>query len=303
MSEVMELAVGSLTHSARSRASAVIELCKPRVSAMVLAATAVGFFMALSSPLDLRLSLLLFNTVVGTALVAAGANAINQYMEADFDARMERTASRPIPSGRLSRGEALAFGLSSAVFGVAGLWALTGLVPAMVAATTFVTYVSAYTPLKRVTPLCVFVGAVPGALPPVIGWTAAGGTLDVGAFLLFSIVYFWQLPHFAAIAWQHREDYARGGYPMLAVLDGDGSRTMLHVVTHSVGLVSASVLPFVVGIAGSTYAVGAVLLGLAFFGSGCIFLSQKTPRAARIHVLASVVYLPLLLGLMLFDRV
>jgi protoheme IX farnesyltransferase len=157
--------------------------------------------------------------------------------------------------------------------------------------------------MKRRTSACVLVGAIPGALPPVIGWAAGAGELSVGAWMLFGIVFFWQLPHFAAIAWQYREDYARAGYPMLAVVDRDGTRTNLHVVTHTVALLAVSLLPSIYRLTGPAYAVGAVVLGLAFLATGVWFLSHKSNSTARLHVIASIIYLPLLLALMMIDKV
>ena len=170
------------------------------------------------------------------------------------------------------------------------------------AAVTFLSYVFVYTPLKRTTSMCVLVGAIPGALPPVIGWAAATGGVSLGGWLLFAIVYFWQLPHFAAIAWKYREDYARAGYPMLSVIDPDGTRTNLHVVTHTVALIVASLLPALYGVSGVVYGAGAVLLGIAFLVCGIRFLANKTRESARWHVLASIVYLPVLLTLLLLDK-
>jgi protoheme IX farnesyltransferase len=285
------------------RAAAYLELCKPRIGALVLVATCVGYYVSVPAPeASVSWALRLLWTLMGTGLVAVGANALNQVLEAEFDALMPRTAARPLPSGRMTSFEALVFGAGAAFLGTLLLAILVNWLSAAVAAATFVSYVFLYTPLKRVTPLCVFVGAVPGALPPVIGWTAGAGSLDKGAVLLFAIVFFWQLPHFAAIAWQYREDYARGGYPMLAVVDPDGRRTQLHLITHTVGLLVVSLFPAMSGMAGMVYGIAAAGLGLAFLLSGVVFLARMTREAARLHVLASVAYLPLLLAVMMLDK-
>jgi protoheme IX farnesyltransferase len=286
-----------------SRALAYLELSKPRIGAMVLVAACVGYYVSVPSPeASLAWALRLLWMLVGTGLVAVGANALNQLLEVEHDAQMVRTAGRPLPSGRLSGREALVFGLGTALVGACILALLVNWLSASVAALTFLSYVFVYTPLKRVTPLCVFIGAVPGALPPVIGWTAGSGSVGRGAVLLFAILFFWQLPHFAAIAWQYREDYARGGYPMLPVVDPDGRRTQLHLITHTVGLLVVSLFPAMSGMAGPLYAVAAVSLGFAFLLSGIVFLSKLTREAARLHVLASVTYLPLLLAVMMVDK-
>ena len=227
---------------------------------------------------------------------------MNQFLEAEFDGQMLRTQDRPLPSGRLSRAEALAFGVAIAATGLLYLALQVNALCSLLGGLTLASYVFVYTPMKRRTPLCVYIGAVPGALPPVIGWAAGGGSLSMEAWLLFAILFFWQLPHFAAIAWQYRDDYARGGYPMLSVMDRDGLRTSLHVITHSVGLLVMSVLPVVAGLNGAVYGVGAMMLGVAFLACGVVFVARKTPQVARLHVLASVTYLPLLFGLMMIDR-
>jgi protoheme IX farnesyltransferase len=302
MSDVLELQSGAaVRRTARASASAFVELAKPRIVGLVAVVTGMGFCIGATQTgavVDLSD---LFHVLLGTALIGAAANALNQYLEQEYDALMVRTQQRPLPSGRLSELEALAFGASLAVLGAGYLALNVNALCGTVAALTLLSYVFVYTPLKRHTPLCVYVGAVPGALPPVIGWSAATGTIDRGAWILFAILYLWQLPHFAAIAWQYREDYARGGFPMLAVLDRDGRRTNLHVVTHTAALLTVSLLPVPAGISGGLYAVGAVLLGSAFLACGVWFLLRKTVARARFHVLASVAYLPLLLGLMMID--
>ena len=284
------------------RVGAYLELTKTRIIGLVLVVVAVGFFLSLRTQADWAAVALLLHTMLGTALVAGGANALNQYLETDYDGQMVRTQDRPLPSGRLCRAEALAFGVGIAVTGMLYLALQVNLLCALLAGLTLTSYVFLYTPMKRRTPLCVYIGAVPGALPPVIGWAAGGGTLSMEAWLLFAILFFWQLPHFAAIAWQYRDDYARAGYPMLSVIDRDGVRTTLHVITHSVGLLAMSVLPVFAGLNGVVYGIGAVTLGVAFLACGAWFVVRKTASVARFHVVASVTYLPLLFALMMIDR-
>lgn len=287
----------------RTRAAAYLELTKPRIAVMVLVVSAVGFLLALPAEAGFSAAFVFVHTLVAIALVSGGANAINEYLEADYDRLMRRTEDRPIPSGRLSAGEALRFGVVTAVLGVLGLVVFVNVRAGLVAAVTVGIYVFVYTPLKRKSWSSVFAGAVAGAMPPVIGWTAAGGTLGLEASLLFSIVFFWQLPHFAAIAWLYRDDYAAAGYPVLPVVDPEGTRTDLHMMTHSLGLLVASLLPAIYGFAGPTYLVGAVVLGTAFLLVGVYFMLRKTKRRARVHLLSSVAYLPALLLLMTLDRV
>lgn len=287
----------------RARLAAFVDLTKPRIAMLVLAATAVGYYLALPSHVDLSGLLLLLHTLLGTALVAAGANALNQLIEARHDARMQRTLSRPLPSRRLGRWEVAAFGTTTGIVGVTYLAWQTNILASLIALVTLISYVGIYTPLKRKSCLSVFVGAVPGALPPVIGWAAASQNLAFEAWLLFLIVFLWQLPHFAAIAWLYREDYARAGFPVLAVVDTEGTRTDLHMVTHSLGLIGASLLPTVYGLAGAAYAAGAMVLGVGFLACGVFFVLRKARHTARLHVLSSVVYLPLLLALLMIDKV
>ena len=301
MSDVIEFR-GTAASLVRWRAAAYWELTKPRIAAMVLVATAIGFLLALPAEADLVVFPLLVHTLVGTALVGGAANALNQFVEAKWDGQMARTANRPLPSGRLTGAEAVTFGVACAVVGVAYLSLLVGLPAGLLAAAALASYLFVYTPLKRATSMCVPVGAVSGALPPVIGWAAATGSLSTGAWVLFSILFFWQLPHFAAIAWLYREDYGRAGFPMLPVIDPAGRRTSRHVVVHSVGLLTASLLPALLGFAGGAYAVCALLLGSAFLACGIVFITHKTKDTARMHLLASVIYLPLLFAAMLVDK-
>jgi len=237
---------------------------------------------------------------VGTALVAAGASAFNMLLERARDARMERTRHRPLPAGRVRPLEALAFGSLLTVTGL-GLLAWIGPWPAWVAFATWASYVFLYTPLKPHTSLATLVGAVPGALPPVIGWAAAQGRIETGAWLLFAILFLWQIPHFLAIAWIYRDDYRRGGFPMLPVLDSEGSLTARQAFANSLALLPVSLTPTVAGMAGRVYCIGAVLLGAGYAFSAGRLAWRRTPQAARELFLVSIAYLPLLAALLLFD--
>lgn len=307
MSDIIELkqASGVLT---RSRVAAYIELTKPRIAGMVLVATALGFYLARTAEGGPKLHLplpavaLLVHALLGTALVAAGANALNQFLEAGYDGRMVRTQDRPIPSGRLTAAEVLTFAVLISVVGVLYLSLCVNFLASLVALLALLSYVFLYTPLKRNTWLCLFVGAVAGALPPVIGWAAGAGTLTMGACLPFAILFFWQLPHFAVIAWLNREDYGRAGFPMLPVIDPKGTRTDRCVITQTLALLVASLLPAIYGLTGFVYAIGATVLGLAFLGCGVLFVCRKTNYTARFHLLASVIYLPLLFAVLILDK-
>jgi protoheme IX farnesyltransferase len=281
----------------RSRAADYVELTKPRVAVLVLFTVAAGAWLAGRADLDL---LLLVHTVTATALVAAGASALNQLIERHSDARMRRTENRPLPTGRLQPLEVLLFGLGLGAAGLAYLGLATRQpLAVLVAAVTFVLYAFVYTPLKRVTTLNTLVGAVPGALPPVIGWTAVRGTLAPEAGVLFAVLFLWQVPHFLAIAWIYREEYARAGLCMLPVADPDGKITGRQMVLYCLALVLVSLLPVFAGQAGPVYLAGALLLGVVFLRHTLGFLMDVSNRQARRVLRASLLYLPLLLALLL----
>ncbi len=280
-------------------ASDFLELTKPRITLMVVLTALVGFVMG-SGP---RVSVAaLLAVCAGVALVASGASALNMVMERDTDAMMRRTRDRPIPEGRLGVAEALSFGMLLTTAGLAELYWLSGAVAAAVAFATWASYVFAYTPLKRRTSLSTLVGAIPGALPPVIGWAAARGTLDPPAALLFAILFLWQIPHFLAIAWIYRDDYAQGGLPMLPVLDPAGHLTGRQAVSHSVALLFVSVAPAAAGLAGPFYLTGAIGLGMALTVVALMAAIKRSTEAARRLFLASIIYLPALSTLLLLDR-
>ncbi len=274
-------------------------LTKPGISAMTLVTALAGYHLASGGHWSLPTVVAM---LVGTALSGAGANALNMWLERDRDALMRRTANRPIPAGRISPRGALLFGLLLSVAGPAVLAGGVGSLPSLIAAFTVATYVLVYTPLKHVTSANTLVGAVPGALPPLIGWSAASGTIDARAWGIFLILFFWQLPHFLAIAWRWREDYERGGYRMLTVGDTEGVRTARQVVIQTLALVAVSLLPAVQGLAGGLYAAGAVLLGLGFLWFGIRFAVSRTEARARRLFVASIVYLPVLLAILVIGR-
>ena len=281
-----------------SRLASFITLTKPRIAVMVLMTVAVGFVLGgrgSSHPLTLTFAL------IGTGLVAAGASAWNQVIERDRDARMRRTANRPLPSGNLQLVESAVFGSTLALSGLAILFVGTNGVATLVALLTFTLYVAVYTPLKPITTLNTAIGAIPGALPPVIGWAAATGTVGVEPFVLFLIVFLWQFPHFLAIAWIHREDYARGGHKTLPSVDPTGILTGRQAVIHALVLVPVGLLPTVVGLAGVAYFAGSLILGLLYLFASVRFLRKRDDASARSLMKTSFVYLPLILLLLLIN--
>jgi protoheme IX farnesyltransferase len=292
----VEVATGLTVAS--SRAADFVELTKPRITTLVLVTAAVGYAVGGLAPFSAA-SFLVF--MAGTALLCGGASALNQYLERDADARMNRTSRRPLPAGRITPAEALSFGLAISGVGLVLLAAVNPLTLAL-GALSLLSYVLAYTPLKRITSLCTVVGAVPGALPPLMGWAAARGSLGPAGWGLFGILFLWQLPHFLAIGWLYREDYARGGFPMLAVTDRDGSSTGRQAVLYATALLPVTLAAGLLAAAGKTYLWGALVLGVAFLGCALAFLGKRSTGAARRLFLVSVLYLPLLLGLMVFDR-
>jgi protoheme IX farnesyltransferase len=273
-----------------------IALAKPRITAMVVLTALVGFVAASPGPTD---AALLAAALAGTGLVAAGASALNQVMERDTDRLMLRTRSRPLPAGRVRVGSARWLGAVLTAAGLVILAWLCGPLAAALALATWASYLFAYTPLKRRTPLATLVGAVPGALPPVIGWAAASDRLEPGAFILFAILFLWQVPHFLAIAWLYRDDYARAGFPMLPVLDREGGFTGRQAVVHSLALLTVSLAPAAAGLAGATYAAGAFLLGAGLTLFALRLARARDLAAARGLFLASVLYLPALSSLLL----
>ncbi len=271
-----------------------IALTKPRVVAMIVLTTLVGYYLgAPVAPLDYAR---LLSTLVGTALAAGGTLALNQYLERDLDARMHRTCTRPIPDGRLPPGNAMIFGTLLTVVGVLYLAARVDVLPAAVTAVTSGAYLFAYTPLKRRTSLCSVIGAIPGALPPLTGWAAASGGLDLGSWIVFAIMFLWQIPHSLAIAQLYRSDYARAGIRLLPVVDPQGRRTGQQIVLNSLALIAVGLMPAVIGMAGSLYFWVALALGLGLLASSVRLARSQAAADARRLLLVSLVYLPLLLG-------
>jgi protoheme IX farnesyltransferase len=279
---------------------AFLELTKPRITQLVLLTAAAGFYLGAPAGVDLGL---LVHTLVGVALVAAGTNAFNQVRERDVDARMRRTQGRPLPSGRVSPRAAAWFAAVISVTGVAYLAVAVNRLTAALAAVTLVSYVLLYTPLKRRTTLNTLIGAVPGALPIVGGWTAAGGALGPAVAALFWILFLWQLPHFLALAWIYREDYQRGGLAMLSVNDPDGHHTGRMVLLYALALLPVSLLPTLLGVTGAVYFFGALALGVAYTGVSVAMTRAVTPARAWRVFLVSIVYLPALLTLMVVDKI
>jgi protoheme IX farnesyltransferase len=283
---------------ARSRLAAYVALTKPRLTMLALVTVATGFVLGArgaSHPSTLLV------TLFGSWMVAGGASAWNQYLERSSDLRMKRTAGRPLPSGRLAPVEAATFGSLLGLSGTVLLAVGVNGVAAGVAAATFILYVFVYTPLKRRTTLNTVIGAIPGALPPVIGWASATGRLGIEAWALFLILFLWQFPHFLAIAWLYRDDYARGGHRMLPVVDPAGLLTARQASVYALALIPASLIPATIGLAGPAYFVGALALGLFYLLQAVRFWSEVSESSARRLLRASFVYLPSILMLLLLN--
>jgi protoheme IX farnesyltransferase len=291
-------AIPQRSRPARGLGADLSALTKPRITLMVVLTTAVGY--AVAAP---TFSWMVFlHTLAGTALLASGSSVYNQWLERRNDARMQRTAQRPLPAGRMRAGVAFAIASALSAAGFAWLWLWVNALTAWVGLATLVLYVVVYTPMKRWTSLNTVVGAVPGAMPPMMGCTAATGVLGPIAWALFGLLFLWQMPHFLAIAWLYRSDYERGGLPMLPVGDPDGRRTSLQMALYAIALLPVSILPTVLGFTGLVYLVGALVAGLAYFFVALRFGRSLDSRDARRLLLASVAYLPVVLILMVLDR-
>jgi protoheme IX farnesyltransferase len=280
--------------------SIISDLVKARLTFLVLLTTLVGFYLGSVGPFD---PVLMIATLLGTGLMACGAAALNQLSEREFDAKMRRTRTRPLPSGQLQPDTVLIFGAVCAMAGLICLAFAVNLLTSFLGALTLITYLFVYTPLKRKTWLNTAVGAIPGALPPLMGWTAARNDLDPSGWSLFAVLFFWQIPHFLAIAWMYREDYANAGFVMLPSVDTDGFRTGRQAVSHTFGLLFMSLLPVALGLTGVIYFGGAVLLGGVFLICAFQFSRSLSLLWARRLFFASIVYLPLLLILMVADKI
>jgi protoheme IX farnesyltransferase len=285
---------GEAIEPAQTLVSDLIELVKPRITLMVLVTTAAGFWLGAPSIEPLAF----WSTLLGTALIAAGASCLNQVFEVRTDALMNRTRHRPLPAGRMERRHAAAFGVVLSVAGALLLAAAANRLTAELGILTLLLYVAVYTPLKRVNSLCTVIGAVPGAIPPMMGWTAATNQISIEAWVLFGILFLWQMPHFLAIAWIYREDYQKGLQPMLPVRDAGGSATARQMLLYSLALLPVSLLPSILGMSTPTYFWGALILGLIFLGSATYTAFVRDEKAARILLRVSVLYLPLVLLLL-----
>jgi len=282
-----------------ARLADYIALTKPRLNGLVVATSAAGYYLGAPAAFDWRE---MIAAVAGTALVAGGAAVLNQVYERDTDALMRRTRMRPLPDGRVSPDEARLFGLTVTVLGLAMLALGTNLLAASLATATLVVYLIVYTPMKRRSPVATLVGAVPGALPPLIGWTASHGALSAGGAALFAIVFLWQIPHFMAIAWLYRDDYGKAGFPMLPVIEPDGRRTGRQAVLYAAMLLPVSVVPRMIGLSGPIYFGVAVALGIVLLGLAIRFARSRTDRSARALFFASIIYLPLIWIVMIWDK-
>lgn len=281
----------------RARAADFLELTKPRITLLVLITTLVGFYMGTIGYFD---GLLLFHAILGTGLVAAGASALNEYVERDLDRQMVRTRKRPIPDGRVLPGEALAFSTAISIAGILYLTLFVNPLTGLIGALTLLSYVFLYTPLKTRTAFCTLIGAFPGAAPPLMGWTAARGAIDEAALSLFAILFLWQMPHFFAISWLFTEDYARAGF----VVHSSGQSTGRQIIFYCCALIPVSLLPTVFGITGRWYMLGALLLGFIYLGYGfAVALFRSNTYAQRLMKVSTRFYLPLLLLLMTLDKV
>jgi protoheme IX farnesyltransferase len=280
-----------------------IELTKPRITWLILMSTGIGYFFGMSSHrlADLNV-LLLLHTIIGTALIASGTAALNQWYERDADEKMRRTADRPLPSGRLDATRALWFAIALSVVGFFELYFGANPLTAWIGAFTLASYLFLYTPLKRRTWWSTTIGAIPGAMPPIIGYAAAAGAITSESWVLFAILFLWQFPHFYSIAWMYKDDYARAGIRMLPVVEPDCRSTARQIVLYGIALIPVSLVPGMLGMSGRIYLVGALLLGLWFLYTGVRVALERSLVRARGVLITSVLYLPLIYGLMLLDR-
>lgn len=276
-----------------------LELTKPRLNLLVVITTLAGYYLGLDDEASITT---LVHTVVGTTLVAGGSSVLNQVWEKDTDKLMRRTRRRPLPDERLAPGPALWFGVGLATTGIVELWFFANPLASLTALVTLATYVVWYTPLKLRTSLSTIVGAIPGALPALIGWAAATNTLSAPGWVLFAIVFLWQMPHFLAIAWMHRDDYARAGMPLLPVVEPDGRSTGRQAVLYAAATIPVSLLPTLLGIAGPRYLVAALVLGAIVLWLSVEFAATRSHASARRLFFATIIYLPLLWGVLVVDH-
>lgn len=281
------------------RLRALYELTKPGITRMVVLTAAAGYYLGTAGSLDV---VGLLHALFGTALASSGSLALNQYAEREIDANMGRTCGRPLPAGTLSPATAVLFGLLLSAVGLLYLVAFTNILTAVLVATSIITYVLVYTPMKRHTWTATLVGAIPGALPVLAGWTAVRGSIDAGGVALFALLFLWQMPHFYALAWMYRDDYRKAGFRLLTANDPAGDRTVRHIIGFTLELVASSITPTMIGLTGTLYVIGAIALGAGFLWLGVVFARQRNDRNALRVFLGSVIYLPVLLLLMVADR-
>ena len=276
------------------------DLSKPGIGFYSVITTFAAFWLATSGPVDY---VLLLHTLLATGLVTAGGGALNQVMEIREDSEMRRTEKRPLPAGRVSANSALAFGVATSILGTLYLLLAVNALSALLAIGTLAGYLFIYTPSKKLTSLSTIIGAFPGAIPILIGWVAVTGSIDLRGWTLFVILFLWQIPHFLAIAWMYRKDYARAGFPMLTVIEPEGLSAAHQSVIYLVVLVPISLYPTILHLTGSIYFIGALVLGLGFLASGVMVAIKRTNTAARQMLFASIIYLPVLIVLMIIDKV
>jgi heme o synthase len=300
MKEATAQSLSDVAPAEKSWLSVYADLTKARLTFLVVLTTLVGFYLGYRGPVNY---LLMLHAVLGTALVASGASALNQLLEREYDAKMRRTRNRPLPSGRLQPTTVMVFGGVCACAGLLYLALAVNLTTAVIGAISILSYLLIYTPLKRVTWLNTAIGAVPGGLPALMGWTAARGELSREGWALFAILAFWQLPHFLAIAWMYREEYEKAGFKMLPGIDPEGHRTGRQAVSHTLGLLPVSLFPFLFHVTGTIYLVGALVLGGIFLWCAVQFARQLTIARARQLFFMSILYLPLLMIMMVLDKV
>jgi len=286
--------------SPADKLAAYAELTKPRITFLVVLTAAAGFCMASASGIDY---FRLLNMSIGIALLSSGLSTLNQYIERDLDRLMRRTQARPLPTGKLLPLEAAVFGVLLSAFGTVYLAVFINPLSALLGVATLASYLFVYTPLKTRTTLSTVLGAFPGAMPPFIGWVSATGVITVEAWVLFAVLFLWQFPHFLAIAWMYRDDYARAGIRMLPVVEPEGKVTGQQIISYTLLLIPVSLLPAATGMAGSIYFVGAVLMGIVFLYFSSKAALVRSAGQARRLLLASVIYLPLLFGLMVLNRI
>lgn len=289
------VAVAVAPHSPGSVVRDYLQLSKARIVMMVLITTAAAFVVGVRG----ISAVALFNTLFGTAMVAAGTNALNQYVERDYDALMRRTRNRPLPDGRITPRNALVFSAGIAAAGTLYLGLTVNWLTAGLGVLTLASYIFVYTPLKRITSLCTVVGAIPGAIPPVMGWAAARGHIGIGGAIFFGLLFFWQLPHFMAISWIYREDYGRAGFAMTSVRDANGTSSARQAILWSIALIGVSVLPTFAGMAGVTYLVAATVSGVALLGMSIAFFFDRSNRMAMKLFMTSNVYLVVVMALLI----